>query len=434
MKLSAKNSNRNNRDLRVRQREGKGRYIQAAVVIGGSVAGLTAAQVLAKYARKVTVIDRDHLDGKSEFRRGAPQARHAHTLLPQGQRELERLFPGFVDQMIARGAVEIDDRTQKPYFRNGRWHNASKAARRSISSSRPLLEAVLYAQVAAQPNVEIISGVEVSGLATGLEHRRVTGVHLRSRSVDADLPDFLPAEIVVDASGRHSKAPAWLEAHGFQPPEEWQIDSHAGYATRFYAIPEDFEGDWKALYILLDPQHGTRGGLLLPVEGNRWHVTLMGVSRDFPPLDEDGFLDYARSLPSLRLYEAIQNAEPLTRPNGYRGTSNQVRRYDQLPRYLQGFLVMGDAVFSMNPVYAQGMTAVSLGGRALERSLSAWARKKNLDGLASDFQRRLAREIYPLWQIAVRHEWEWSDVDLSDNTEELYPRRSAPGLAAGAAV
>jgi 2-polyprenyl-6-methoxyphenol hydroxylase-like FAD-dependent oxidoreductase len=423
MKINAKPSRGNDQNPIARNTGREPRYIQSAVVIGGSVAGLTAAQVLAGFARKVTIIDRDHVDGKAEFRRGAPQARHAHTLLPQGQRELERLFPGFAEQMIARGAVAIDDRMEKPFYRAGRWHNSSKAARRSISSSRPLLESVLFDQVAARANVRIICEAEVSGLATGLEHRQVTGVYLRSRNGDAALPEFIPAEIVVDASGRHSKAPAWLAAHGYQPPEEWQIDSHAGYATRLYEIPEDFAEEWKALYVLLDPETGTRGGLLLPVEGNRWHVTLMGVSRDYPPLAEAEFLEYARSLPSQRIFRAIQNARPLTKPNGYRGTSNQVRRYDQLPHYLEGFLVMGDAVFSMNPVYAQGMTAVSLGGRALQASLKSWSKKTNLNGLSRGFQRRLAKEIYPLWQIAVRHEWGWSGVDLSDNTEQLYPRQ-----------
>lgn len=397
--------------------------IHSAVVIGGSIAGLTAAQVLARYADQVTIIDRDPMVGKDEFRRGAPQARHAHTLLPQGQRELERLFPNFVDRLIARGAVELDDRTEKPFYRDGRWHAASKASRRSVSATRPLIEAVMFETVIAHENVQVISGVEVSSLATSFEHRRVTGVHLRSRSGAAeDSPDFVPADIVVDASGRHSKAPAWLEASGYLPPEEWQIDSHAGYATQFFAIPEDFDESWKALYILLDPQAGTRGGLLLPVEGNRWHVTLMGVSRDYPPLDEEGFLEFARSLPSHRLVEALERAQPLGRPNGYRGTSNQVRRYDVLPRYLEGLLVMGDAVFSMNPVYAQGMTAVSLGGRALQSSLKAWSKKNSLRGLSKDFQHRLAKEIYPLWQIAVRHEWQWPEVGLSDNTEQLYPR------------
>ena len=398
-------------------------HIDSAVVIGGSIAGLTATQVLSQFARQVTIIDRDHMIGQNDFRHGAPQGRHAHTLLPQGQRELGRLFPNFSERMVARGAVVLDDSQDKPFYRDGRWHAASKGSGRTISATRPLIESVLFEIVSAQENVQIISGVEVSGLATGFEHHRVTGVQLRSRPGFAvDIPELLPADIVIDTSGRRSKAPAWLEKLGFTPPEEWQIDSHAGYATRFFEIPDDFAETWKALYILLDPQAGTRGGLLLPVEGNRWHVTLMGVNRDYPPLDEDGFLAFAHSLPSQRLFRAIEHARALSKPNGYRGTSNQVRRYDMLPRYLEGLLVMGDAVFSMNPVYAQGMTAVSLGGRALESSLQAWSKKSSLQGLSRDFQRRLAKQIDPLWKIAVRHEWQWPEVDLFDNTEQLYPR------------
>lgn len=57
-----------------------------AVVIGGSMAGLLAARVLAESFAEVTVIDRDLLPACPEHRRGVPQARHAHALLAGGQR------------------------------------------------------------------------------------------------------------------------------------------------------------------------------------------------------------------------------------------------------------------------------------------------------------------------------------------------------------
>jgi hypothetical protein len=61
------------------------------------------------------------------------------------------------------------------------------------------------------------------------------------------------------------------------------------------------------------PPDNRRGGVLYPVEGNRWVVTLGGISRDYPPNDEAGFLDFARSLRSPIIYEAIKDAQPSPR-------------------------------------------------------------------------------------------------------------------------
>lgn len=52
-----------------------------AIVIGGSIAGLVAARVLADHFARVTVIERDRFPEKPEFRKGVPQSRHLHALL-----------------------------------------------------------------------------------------------------------------------------------------------------------------------------------------------------------------------------------------------------------------------------------------------------------------------------------------------------------------
>lgn len=400
--------------------------VGTAIVIGGSIAGLTAAQVLSEYVEQVVILDRDDVNGEAAFRKGVPQAQHAHTLLPYGQQLLEKLFPGFGDELMASGAVAIDPAHEKPYFKRGTWHMPSRAgAHRSISASRPLIEAELFRRIDALPNVKILREYEVSGLQVDRARQAVTGVFVRRRSGAHGEREVMPAQLVVDASGRNSQAPQWLAEIGFQPPEEWQIDSHVGYATRIYGIPAGFAEDWKALYISLDPPHGTRGGVILPMEGNRWYVSLMGINQDYPPTDEAGFLAYAHSLPTGRLYAAIRDARPLSRVSGFRRTANRVRRYDRLPTYLEGFLVLGDAVYALNPVYAQGMTAAALGGTVLRQTLRKWTQMHGVNGLAQHFQALLAKEVGKLWQMTVSKEWEWSQVDLSDNTEDLYPRQGA---------
>ena len=394
-----------------------------AIVIGSSIAGLTAATVLASYFDTVTVIERDAHHQEPEFRKGVPQARHAHTLLPRGQSILESLYPGLVDELLAQGAIPVRPSQDIAFFNEGKWQTPrSRDSEVNIACSRPMLETAIYRRVSSLVNVHFMDGYEVTGLMQGRDRRQVTGVMLANRA-DFGQPTGLPAALVIDASGRNSQAPHWLAELGYTPPEEWRINSFVGYTTRIYQQPENFSGGWKTLYVRPDPPLGRRGGIVLPMEDGRWHVTLVGVARDYPPTDEIGFLDFAHSLPTSRLYDAIRNAIPLSKPSGFRRTENRVRRYDRLPRYLDGFLVLGDAAYTLNPIYAQGMTAAALGSQAFKRALQEQTTKDDLTGISRKFQKMLSLAVGSLWHSTVTKEWNWSETELADNTEEIYPER-----------
>ncbi len=403
-----------------------------AIVIGSSIAGLTAATVLADYFDTVTVIERDANHREPEFRKGVPQARHAHTLLPRGQAILEGLYPGLVDELLAQGAIPVQPGKDIAFYNEGKWQTPrSRDSEVNIACSRPMLETAIYRRVSAMKNVRFMDGVEVTGLVQSHiqdgDQRQVAGVMLAHRADHSGFPAELPAALVIDASGRNSQAPHWLAELGYTAPEEWRINSFVGYTTRIYQQPENFTGGWKTLYIRPDPPLGRRGGIVLPMEEGRWHVTLIGVGRDYPPTDEVGFLDFARSLPTSRLYDAIRIATPLSKPSGFRRTENRVRRYDRLPQYLDGFLVLGDAAYTLNPIYAQGMTAAALGSQALKRTLQEQSNKDGLNGISRKFQKMLSLAVGSLWHSTVTKEWNWSETELADNTEEIYPEEA--GLA-----
>jgi len=221
----------------------------------------------------------------------------------------------------------------------------------------------------------------------------------------------------VDASGRDSQTPHWLADLGYTPPQETTIHAFAGYASRLYRRPAEAGAPWKTLYIRPAPTSSTRGGVIIPIEGDRWHVTLAGMGGDYPPTDEQGFLDFARSLPSSRLYEAIQEAEPLTKPYGYRRGENRMRHYESLPRYLEGFLAYGDSVSTLNPVYGLGMTAAALGSLALQHSLQTQRRMQaagDLTGLAQSFQRQLSRAVASTWHMVTREDRRWPATETAD--------------------
>jgi 2-polyprenyl-6-methoxyphenol hydroxylase-like FAD-dependent oxidoreductase len=212
----------------------------------------------------------------------------------------------------------------------------------------------------------------------------------------------------VDASGRNSNASKWLNALGYAPPEETHINSHLGYASRIYERPEWFDGDWKGLNVQAAPPLVTRGGALLPLEGNRWMVTLSGLGGDYPPTDEEGFMKFARSLRTPILYEAIKDAEPIGAISGYRDTENRRRHYEKLFRQPSNFLVTGDAACAFNPIYAQGMTSAALGAEVLEECLR---KSDDLTGLSKRFQKRLAKATAGSWLLATGEDFRVRDVE-----------------------
>lgn len=394
-----------------------------AVVIGSSIAGLTTAKVLAKYLTQVTIIERDAPVLEQDFRSGVPQARHAHTLMPRGQEILEQLFPGLMDELVAGGAVDVDVTKDIAFYHAGAWRTPQQRGQtRSISCSRPLLETAIYRRVTGLPNVRVMRGYRAVGLIADEARRRVTGVHLQTGRGASAQEIVQTADLVVDASGRQSQAPKWLAGLGFRPPEEWRVDAFVGYSTRIYKRPENFSESWKRLYIRPTPPDGTRGAILLPQENDLWVVTLVGIAGDYPPTDADGFLEFARSLPTQRLYDAIKDAEPLCAPFGFRRTENRVRRYDKLPRYLDGFIVSGDAVCALNPVYAQGMTAAVMSSLALDRTLRRYRESLaagDVTGLAGTFQKKLREATDRLWSMSTRKDWDWPITEVTDDIDSL---------------
>jgi len=173
--------------------------------------------------------------------------------------------------------------------------------------------------------------------------------------------------------------------------------------------PENFRADWHAIFIQAAPPAAKRAGVLFPMEKNRWLVTLQGGDRDYPPTDEAGFLEFAGSLRSPMLYEAITNAEALSPISSYRATENRLRHYERLKTWPERFLVIGDAVCAFNPVYGQGMTTAALAAENLRRTLTEQG--SALNGLARRFQKRLARINSAPWMLATSEDLRYAGTE-----------------------
>lgn len=388
---------------------------QHAVVLGGSLAGLLAARVLADHFEQVTLIERDVYTDTCETRRGIPQANHVHGLLLRGRQILEELFPGVQDEMIAAGAPVVDMANEIAWFTRAGWGVRFPSEFEVLAFTRPLLDLHVRRRLTQNPKVEVLDNTDVLRLIPSVFKNQVAGVLICPRSSESDrrVAKELRADLVVDATGRASRAPRWLSDLGYAAPEETIIDAHLGYSSRLYRIPEDFNGDWKCAFVQSAPPERKRGAILFTVEGNRWLVTLTGGGGDYPPSDEAGFLEFARSLRVSTIYDAICAAEPISPIKTHRATQNRIRRFDraELP---DNFLLLGDAVCAFNPVYGQGMTIASLGAVTLQKSLIEQHRlhpKGSLSGLSRRFQKQLAKVNEAPWMLATGEDYRYRETE-----------------------
>ncbi len=403
-----------------------------AVVLGAGMAGLLAARVLAGHFEQVTVVDRDRLPEHPRFRPGVPQSRHLHVLLGRGLECLEQLLPGFEADLVTAGAPVVEG-SQSLWLNAAGWSRRYPSPIRLLGASRELIEWQARTRITALNNVQILEGCEAVGLLADPSRDAVTGVRLRSRDgrAAATAPATeVAADLVVDASGRQSRAPRWLAELGYQPPAETTISSQLGYASRQYAIPAGFKTDWRMLVINAKPPGNARSGALVPIEGSRWMVALIGSGRDHPPTDDAGFLEFARGLRSPLLYEAIKEAEPASPIYGFRNTDNRRRHFERLRRWPEQFLVIGDAGCTFNPIYAQGMTVTAMTAVALDHILAEHRRRSDTDplGRAGWPQRQVARTSAGAWTMAttedLRYPWtEGARLDLPTRIMHRYADR-----------
>ena len=380
-----------------------------ALIIGGGIAGLLAARVLSDYYDDVLVIERDSAPEKPGARPGAPQSFHLHQVLPRGEMIMERLFPGFMQDLLAVGAYQnehaliqmINPYGTIPFPGNGNV----------ITYNRDSLEWVLRQRVQALAKVRFLYHQEVTGLATSSDRAQVTGAHIRQRG-QLEQQVTVTADLVVEASGRSSKLPQWLSALGYTLPEDERVSAAIGYSTRYYKIPAH-KRDIAVMVIDGDPKAGNAvGGVIKAVEDDIWAVCLASLGGHYPPTDARGFDEGTTRLISPAIAETLQDAEPLTEPRGYRLPECIRRHYEQMEQWPAGLLVLGDAFCYFDPIYGQGMTVA-----AIEVDTLATCLHEQQGQLQPGFERRILQRMqdatYPAWWRSAIEDLRWPGVTHS---------------------
>jgi 2-polyprenyl-6-methoxyphenol hydroxylase-like FAD-dependent oxidoreductase len=373
-----------------------------AIVIGGSFAGMTAARVLSDHFDHVTIVERDELPDEWAPRKGVPQSPHVHGILKLGRETLEGLFPGFLDETERQGAILFDQIAMGAMYSPYGWSARGKSNVRGHGVRRALLEHVASRFVRQLPRIELLRG-RVDGLIVGGSPRRVCGVALSGAGVG-----HLEGDLVVDAGGRGSAAPRWLEEMGLTPPEETLVNGFVGYASRWVRVPEDaWPGDYRFIAQLPIPGQ-TKGGILYPQDNGLHVMSLFGQSRDYPPGEDTAFMEFLSQCVTPLLHQVVTRSETVSEISTSRSTANRWRHYERQPSPPGGFVALGDAYGTFNPVLGQGVTCACLGSVLLGATIGEV--DGDLDRLPALFHPALAARLRYPWQTAVGFDLRFPDT------------------------
>jgi 2-polyprenyl-6-methoxyphenol hydroxylase-like FAD-dependent oxidoreductase len=252
---------------------------QRAIVIGAGIAGLTAARALSGSFAQVVILERDKLGPEAAPRTGVPQGKQPHALLVGGQRALSDQFPRFVEQLLKSGAVAYDY-TMARLEMGG----VDPLPQRDLgipiySASRPLIEHVIRHELKQIPNVTLQEQTRVEALTLS-DSGVINGARY---AAPGGAVDSVSADLIIDASGRGAPTMKLLAATGCARPETSSIGINIDYSTAIFAKPKDAPADWLLLATLPKAPQERRGGVIMPIEGNQWMVTLTSRHPQSPP-------------------------------------------------------------------------------------------------------------------------------------------------------
>ncbi len=372
---------------------------ERAVVLGAGIGGLLAARVLADHYCDVTLVERDELTDLAAARRGVPQGRHGHVLLARSSQVLADLFPGFADDLAADGVPSLSaGRTLSNICLSLNGHPIVRtdppAAEESTLHfpSRPLLERTIRRRVQSLPNVTLIDGHDVTALTATPGGDRVTGVRVTHRLQGTE--HTIPASLVVDATGRGSRTPVFLDELGYTRPPEDELVVKLAYASQQLHIPDGALPEMFFAYFPTADRPKT--WVLVRYENDTWMLTLGSIAGRPAPASRDEMLTWGEGFVAEHALTAVRAATPLGEVEHYRVPSNRWRRYDKMKRFPQGLLVFGDAICSFNPIYGQGMTVAAVESTLLRECLRYGDRD-----LPQRFFRASAAKLRLAWQTAV---------------------------------
>jgi 2-polyprenyl-6-methoxyphenol hydroxylase-like FAD-dependent oxidoreductase len=380
-----------------------------AVVLGGGIAGLATARLLARHFDRVLVLERDRradVESPEEAfagwaRPGAPQFQHSHAFLARARLVLLAHLPDVLDRLRAEGVPEMPlaDTTPPGLRLPPRADDEDVVL---LACRRATLEWALRASVRAWPNVELREGVGVAGLegmARDGARPRVTGVRLLDGTA-------VPADLVIDATGRRSRAPEWLATLGAPAPYEEAGDAGLVYFTRFYRLAGGGDGP-QATTGLVAGDLGWVKLAVFPGDAGTFSITVGAPAGDDALrrlADPECFERFLSAFASVARWRRPRVSAPISgrkTPVLVMGVlRNRLRRFvDAAGPLAPGFVALGDAAYHTNPIYGRGATMALVQAALLDEALGTHG--GDLRAVSRHLERRSERELRPFFDAAL---------------------------------
>ncbi len=371
-----------------------------AVVVGGGIAGLLTARVLANHFKQVTVFEKDEAPAAPGYRKGTPQDRQLHVMNMRGEMVISKYFPGFYDE-ITEDIVHFDTE-EVAFFQHGTWKIPCKSKVDSHFISRSFIEYHVRRRLEAFENIYFFQEYQVEQWLFDRVNNTVNGIRVKNKE---GVIDEIHADLFVDASGRSSRVQHFLEQSGYEQVEVEKIEINVAYIGQTFSRPQ--HEDFKSIFIFPEAPKETRLGIVLPIEGDRVHASMAGYIGDHPTISSEGLLEFAKSLPRPDIYEAIRHLTPVSPVSTFRFPANLRKYYERMRNRPANLIVIGDAICNFNPVYGQGMCVAAMESEILDQSLTS---QPTISSASHDYFKKIKPVITTAWQTATGEDLRYPTV------------------------